>query len=183
MNVDFNPECELSLDLREPLPFSDNSCALIYSEHFFEHLEHPVEISLLLSESLRVLQAGGTFSLGVPDTEWPLLAYGNPEKYDYFDYANKVVQFMLLPRIICIGLSAFMLAVSVFMGTQLFCMAALVNLTLAVSLILPLEEQMNIRQILSMALELPRVFANMVLALLTANKAAGKFLHTPHNSK
>jgi len=90
VNVDFNPECELSLDLREPLPFSDNSCALIYSEHFFEHLEHPVEISLLLSESLRVLQAGGTFSLGVPDTEWPLLAYGNPEKYDYFDYANKV---------------------------------------------------------------------------------------------
>ena len=103
--------------------------------------------------------------------------------YYNFDYANKVVQFMLLPRIICIGLSALMLAVSVFMGTQLFCMAALVNLTLAVSLILPLEEQMNIRQILSMALELPRVFANMVLALLTANKAAGKFLHTPHNSK
>ncbi len=90
VNVDFNPKCELSLDLREKLPLDDNSCEMIYSEHFFEHLGYPDETGFLLKESLRVLKPGGTFSVGVPDTEWPLLAYGDSQKYDYFDYAKKL---------------------------------------------------------------------------------------------
>ena len=66
---------DLRLDLREPFPFTDSSVAVIYSEHFFEHLTYPGEVGHLLRESLRVLQPGGLFSVGVPDTEPTLKAY------------------------------------------------------------------------------------------------------------
>jgi predicted SAM-dependent methyltransferase len=75
VNVDLLPAADLHLDLREPLPFPDNSVSIIYSEHFFEHLEFPDEAERFLAESLRVLARGGVFSVGVPDTEWPLRAY------------------------------------------------------------------------------------------------------------
>jgi predicted SAM-dependent methyltransferase len=79
INIDlFTHDVDLSLDLREPWPFADNSATIVYSEHVFEHFEHPAETVHFLRESLRVLESRGTFSLGVPDTEWPLKAYGDP---------------------------------------------------------------------------------------------------------
>ncbi|KJG63349.1 hypothetical protein [Photobacterium kishitanii] len=35
VNIDLKPFADLTLDVREPLPFTDNSCSFIYSEHFF----------------------------------------------------------------------------------------------------------------------------------------------------
>lgn len=77
INVDFTDAADLQLDLRERLPFPNSSVSFIYSEHFFEHLEHPNETGTFLSESLRVLIPGGQFRVGVPDTEWPLNDYVN----------------------------------------------------------------------------------------------------------
>ena len=84
LNIDlFHSGADLQLDLREPWPFPDGSVAYIYSEHVFEHFEFYEEVPHVLSESLRVLQAEGVFDVGVPDTEWALRAYGNPD-HDYW---------------------------------------------------------------------------------------------------
>jgi cellulose synthase/poly-beta-1,6-N-acetylglucosamine synthase-like glycosyltransferase len=100
-----------------------------------------------------------------------------------FDYVNKVLQFVLLPRIICIGLAGMLLLLSPLAGTDVFVAALAINMGLATALVLPLKAQLKTGQILSSITEIPHAFANMLLALITAGKAAGKFLHTPHHSK
>jgi predicted SAM-dependent methyltransferase len=80
VNIDlFDEGADLQLDLREPWPFPDGSVSYIYSEHVFEHLDFLEEVPHFLSESRRVLQTAGEFDVGVPDTEWPLRAWGNPD--------------------------------------------------------------------------------------------------------
>ncbi|SRR6266550_374279 len=80
LNIDlFDSAADLQLDLRKRWPFAEGSAAYIYSEHVFEHFEFLQEVPHILSESLRVLQNGGVFDVGVPDTEWPLHAYGTPD--------------------------------------------------------------------------------------------------------
>jgi predicted SAM-dependent methyltransferase len=73
----------LSLDVRERLPFPDASALIVYSEHFFEHLEYPGEALAFLRESWRVLVPGGVFSMGIPDFELEVTAYveRDPEFY------------------------------------------------------------------------------------------------------
>jgi predicted SAM-dependent methyltransferase len=79
INIDlFDSHADLRLDLREKWPFADASINHIYSEHVFEHFEFLEEVPHFLSETRRLLQPGGLFDVGVPDTEWPLVAYGHP---------------------------------------------------------------------------------------------------------
>ena len=78
-NIDLmSRNADLQLDLREPWPFTSRSVEHIYSEHVFEHLEHPTETQHFLAEAMRVLRSDGIFDVGVPDTEWPLRAYSAP---------------------------------------------------------------------------------------------------------
>ncbi|HEY2987045.1 MAG TPA: methyltransferase domain-containing protein [Candidatus Binatia bacterium] len=88
INIDMSDKADLQLDLREPLPFAAESVSIVYSEHFLEHLEYPDQALNFLKESLRVLQPGGLFSVGVPDTEWPLKSYVN-EDQEYFLLARQ----------------------------------------------------------------------------------------------
>ena len=88
VNIDLFYPADLNLDIRELLPFDDGSCSVIYSEHVFEHLAYPRETGQLLRESLRVLEPGGLFSVGVPDTEWPLRAFVQGED-NYFQISLK----------------------------------------------------------------------------------------------
>jgi len=79
INIDlYDCHADLRLDLREKWPFRDNSISHIYSEHVFEHFEILEEVPHVLKESLRVLKPAGIFDVGVPETGWPLHAYGNP---------------------------------------------------------------------------------------------------------
>jgi predicted SAM-dependent methyltransferase len=90
INIDlFDFRADLQLDLREKWPFADASVSTIYSEHVFEHFELHEEVAHFLAESRRVLRAGGLFDIGVPDTEWPLHAYGNPSD-PYWPFAKTV---------------------------------------------------------------------------------------------
>jgi predicted SAM-dependent methyltransferase len=75
VNIDLWANADLQLDMREPIPLPNGSAQMIYSEHFFEHLNYPEDAKRFLSESFRVLEPGGTFSVGVPDAHWPLLEY------------------------------------------------------------------------------------------------------------
>jgi predicted SAM-dependent methyltransferase len=80
VNIDlFHSPADLTLDLREPWPFPDQSVTYIYSEHVLEHFEFHREVPHFLSEAKRVLCSGGTFDVGVPDSEWPIRSYGNAE--------------------------------------------------------------------------------------------------------
>jgi len=89
INIDLWAEqADLHLDLREALPFPDDSVSLVYSEHFFEYLEYPNQAMNFLVESWRVLLPGGIFSVGVPDTEWPVRAYVACDE-EYFRLAEK----------------------------------------------------------------------------------------------
>ena len=88
INIDIeSPGADLQLDLREKLPFRDAEASFVYCEHFFEHLEYPSAAMSFLTECWRVLKPGGVLSLGVPDTEWPIVSYatGDPA---YFDLAR-----------------------------------------------------------------------------------------------
>jgi len=88
VNVDtFAVQADLQLDLRERFPFPDACASFVFSEHFFEHLEYPNPAIDFLKECWRVLQPSGTLSLGVPDTEWPILSYANGDP-TYFSLAR-----------------------------------------------------------------------------------------------
>ncbi len=69
INCDMRRAADMMLDLRQPLPLDDNSCDIVYSEHFFEHLDHPGPADRFLEECVRVLRPGGVFSVAVPDIE------------------------------------------------------------------------------------------------------------------
>jgi predicted SAM-dependent methyltransferase len=75
VNIDMEPTADLTLDLREPLPFDDQSCKTIYSEHFLEHLDYPYAVTNLLVECLRILEPGGLLSCVVPDGGFALDYY------------------------------------------------------------------------------------------------------------
>lgn len=90
INIDLCRDADLRLDLREPMPFLTNSCAMVHSEHFLEHLAYPRHAMRFMAECLRVLRPGGVFRVGVPDSEWPIRAYARDQHYvEWFDYVRR----------------------------------------------------------------------------------------------
>lgn len=81
INVDIarRPEIDIVWDLARSLPFPDESCSVIYSEHLIEHLSNS-DGARLLRECFRVLQPGGVVRVSTPDAERFLRSYaGNGE--------------------------------------------------------------------------------------------------------
>jgi predicted SAM-dependent methyltransferase len=60
------PGVDFVADLRQPLPFADATCRLIFTEHVFEHVDVDFRLPVL-RELLRVLQPGGILRIVVPD--------------------------------------------------------------------------------------------------------------------
>ena len=67
LNIDIQPPADLICDVREGLPLGKSSCKLIFSEHFFEHIDYPLSAKKFIEECYRVLKPGGQIILGVPD--------------------------------------------------------------------------------------------------------------------
>jgi predicted SAM-dependent methyltransferase len=88
VNIDLNEGSDISLDLREPLPFPDGSATTIYSEHFFEHLSLE-EGKRFLGESLRVLAPGSAISIGVPDAEKSLQQYVSGDRKRWLEIRKR----------------------------------------------------------------------------------------------
>lgn len=65
-------------DLRLGLPLDDNSASIIYSSHFFEHLEYKHSIRLL-ADCHRVLRPEGVFRISLPDLKSSFRAYLNSD--------------------------------------------------------------------------------------------------------
>jgi predicted SAM-dependent methyltransferase len=87
LNVDYRPEADLRLDLRQPLPFPNGVFELVFSEHFLEHLKYPEEASRFVGDCQRILRPGGVISISVPGTEWPLQEYAAGQS-GYLDACN-----------------------------------------------------------------------------------------------
>ena len=68
------PGIDFATDLRQPLPFADATCRLIFTEHVFEHIDADFRLPVLC-ELRRVLQPGGTLRIVVPDCEQFVNAY------------------------------------------------------------------------------------------------------------
>lgn len=73
---------DMWLDLRNPLPFRNNSIDAIYSCHVFEHF-YIKELEKILSEAHRILKFGGGVRILVPSLEKAIAAYVN-KKPDWF---------------------------------------------------------------------------------------------------
>lgn len=77
---------DLCFDLCKRFPFADASAAIVHSEHVLEHIAYPGDAMHVLAESMRVLEPGGVFSVGVPDPGWVLPAYVNGGECGYFEW-------------------------------------------------------------------------------------------------
>lgn len=82
VNVDVarGPQVDVVWDLRESLPFPDESCAAVFSEHVIEHLSSE-DGERLLRECYRVLQPGGALRLSTPDAERYLKSYATDGEF------------------------------------------------------------------------------------------------------
>ena len=97
------------------------------------------------------------------------------------DFANKVVQFMLLPRLISVGLCTLMLIICPLVDFRLAVGVAIVTMFQFIALVAPLYGKISMSKLGDALLGLPLTFANMIYALVTSGRASKKFLHTPHN--
>ncbi len=71
INIDNNSDnniskLDLNYDLRNPLPFKDNSVDFIFNEHFLEHLTAE-EGHRALKDFMRVLKPNGIMRIAMPD--------------------------------------------------------------------------------------------------------------------
>jgi len=103
------------------------------------------------------------------------LARGN------FDFFDKVVQTLLLPRVLLLGAvgGLFGLSLLVPVGPRPGYWAALLGTTTA-ALLLALPKRLYTRQVGQAVLHLPLALGGMVRALLQLRKAKTSFMHTPH---
>jgi predicted SAM-dependent methyltransferase len=81
VNIDNNSDnnigkLDLNWDLRNPLPFEDNSVDFIFHEHFIEHLDVE-EGQKSIKDCMRVLKPGGILRMATPDLEVTIDKYLN----------------------------------------------------------------------------------------------------------
>lgn len=70
INIDIIPQGPgvIQNDLSHGIPFTDNSCNVVYHAAFLEHLRY-ADAALFMKECCRVLKPGGIVRVGVPDLE------------------------------------------------------------------------------------------------------------------
>lgn len=92
INVDGarGPQVDVVWDLRNPLPFADNSCAMIFCEHVIEHLSR-TDAENLVRECWRVLEEGGVARFSTPDAELYLRSYTGDRKFlNHPNFSEKI---------------------------------------------------------------------------------------------
>lgn len=77
-------------DLRNGLPFKNNTFQRVYSSHVLEHFSFK-DLQLLLEEIHRVLKPGGEFLIAVPDVTIYINAYLGKRKADDLLYYKPAV--------------------------------------------------------------------------------------------
>jgi predicted SAM-dependent methyltransferase len=94
-NVDVSSAADVRMDLRRPLPFTDNSVALIFTEHFCDHLNFSGAIQRFLAECHRVLEPGGRARFVMHDAEGLMRAHLNRDTH-YFEVGEQPHETMMM---------------------------------------------------------------------------------------
>jgi len=81
INIDNNSDnniskLDLNWDIRNPLPFDDNTVDFIYNEHFIEHLSVE-EGQKTIKDFMRILKKGGVLRISTPDLAITINKYLN----------------------------------------------------------------------------------------------------------
>lgn len=85
INIDIeSPVADMHLDLRNTLPFQDDSVEFIFAEHFIEHIQRDEALRLLF-ELKRVLIPGGTIRLSTPSLRFLAITYLSGNIYEWGD--------------------------------------------------------------------------------------------------
>ena len=90
LNLDHSPTSTSvkQANLLATLPVDSNSCEVVYSSHFLEHIPRE-KVGLFLGECLRIMRPGGVLRLVLPDFEEMCREYlaqrnaGDHEKADF----------------------------------------------------------------------------------------------------
>jgi hypothetical protein len=93
VNVDVNDRddrLDVKCDLSKDFPFLKDSCSVIYSEHFIEHLDWVDGLSLI-KKSYECLLPDGVFRVVFPDFGKLFRAYANDDK-DYLETWTKSLE-------------------------------------------------------------------------------------------
>lgn len=94
INIDNNSDnniqkLDMNLDLRNPLPFRDDSVDYIFNEHFLEHLTVQDGLKALM-EFRRVLKPGGVLRVAMPGLKEVVELYLNDNwKTEHAEYFQK----------------------------------------------------------------------------------------------
>lgn len=89
INIDanmFTGKCDLWADLRNPLPFYDNSVDAFYSHHVIEHLPKIYEH---LVDCFRCLKPGGAYRVGGPNGDEAIKKFVENDKEWFSDWPTK----------------------------------------------------------------------------------------------
>jgi predicted SAM-dependent methyltransferase len=88
-NVDadmFTSKCDVWADLRNPLPFRNNSVSAMHSHHVIEHLANPEGH---FSEVYRCLKPGGIYRVGVPNGDSAIKKFISGDYAWFGDWPDK----------------------------------------------------------------------------------------------
>ena len=89
INIDanmFTGKCDIWADLRNELPFNDETIDAIYSHHMLEHLPN---IEYHLSEVFRCLKPGGVYRVGGPNGDSAIAKFIENDKNWFGDFPDK----------------------------------------------------------------------------------------------
>jgi predicted SAM-dependent methyltransferase len=79
VNIDIEPDADLVLDIRNNLPFDNNSVDFIYNEHVIEHFTYE-EGDKILTEFERCLKPEGVLRIATPDLDYIIQTYSSDWK-------------------------------------------------------------------------------------------------------
>ena len=74
VNIDVEPGSDLTIDVRDGLPFDSDTVDYIYNEHLLEHLTYE-EGGNILREFSRCLKIGGVLRMAMPDLDYAVEKY------------------------------------------------------------------------------------------------------------
>ena len=89
VNVDanmFTGKCDIWADLRNPLPFADNSADAVYSHHMVEHLP---DTWAHFAEVYRILKPGGVYRIGGPNGDSAIRKFQEGDLAWFSDFPDK----------------------------------------------------------------------------------------------
>lgn len=88
-NLDLGFDADITWDIREGMPFDDESVGFIFSEHTLEHIDYPVSVKNHFDDLYRILSPGGIAVIGVPNGRLIAEAYVNNDLGLITEYQKK----------------------------------------------------------------------------------------------